>query len=126
MGFDKTTYMVNETDEQVEVCVNVSVPEDQNIGNVTFNLAVETQNGTASTSKILDKIWMEILHFRTTLSLQLSLLTEYNSLPMVKVDNYATHTSATHTPVCTYIKQYTVGSGTVGSGMMNSGMSMIT
>jgi len=56
VGFDRTTYMVNETHEQVEVCVNVSVPEDQNIGNVTFNLAVETQNGTASTSKILHKI----------------------------------------------------------------------
>ena len=50
MGFDRTTYMVNETDEQVELCVIVSVPEDQNIGDVTFNLAVETQNGTAGTS----------------------------------------------------------------------------
>ena len=93
MGFDKTTYMVNETDEQVEVCVNVSVPEDQNIGNVTFNLAVETQNGTASTSKILDKIWMEILHFRTTVSLQLSLLT---SLPMVIIDMQQTPLPHTH------------------------------
>jgi len=44
--------MVNETDEQVELCVTISVPKDQNIGDVTFNLAVETQNGTASTSKI--------------------------------------------------------------------------
>ena len=50
VGFDRTTYMVNETDEQVELCVIVSVPEDQNIGDVTFNLAVETQNGTAGTS----------------------------------------------------------------------------
>ena len=51
--------MVNETDEQVELCVIVSVPEDQNIGDVTFSLAVETQNGTASTSKILEliKFW---------------------------------------------------------------------
>jgi len=48
--------MVNETDEQVELCVNVSVPKDQNIGDVTFNLAVETQNGSASTSKILELI----------------------------------------------------------------------
>jgi len=88
VGFDRTTYMVNETDEQVEVCVNVSVPEDQNIGNVTFNLAVETQNGTASTSKILDKFWMEILRFRTTISLQLSLLP---SLPVVTMDVQHTH-----------------------------------
>ena len=48
--FERTTYMVNETDEQVELCVTVRVPEDQNIGDVTFNLAVETQNGTAGTS----------------------------------------------------------------------------
>jgi len=54
--------MVNETDEQVELCVIVRVPEDQNIGDVTFNLAVETQNGTASMSKILEliKFWVEI------------------------------------------------------------------
>ena len=32
------------------------------------------------------------------------------------------HTPLPHTPACTYIKQYTVGSGTVGSGMMDSGM----
>ena len=50
MGFDRTTYVVNETDEQVELCVNVTVPADQNIGDVTFSLAVETRNGTASTS----------------------------------------------------------------------------
>jgi len=97
--FNETMYMVNETDEQVELCVIVSVPEDQNIGGVTFSLAVETQNGTASMSKFLELItfWDGNFHFRATVSLQLSLLTEYNSLPMVKVDNYATHTSATHT-----------------------------
>jgi len=54
--FNETTYTVNETDEQVELCVIVSVPEDQNIGDVTFSLAVETKNGTASTSKILELI----------------------------------------------------------------------
>jgi len=32
------------------------------------------------------------------------------------------HTPLPHTSDCTYIKQYTVGSGTVGSGMMDSGM----
>ena len=32
------------------------------------------------------------------------------------------HTPLPHIPACTYIKQYTVGSGTVGSGMMDSGM----
>ena len=56
MRFNKTTYTVNETDEQVELCVIVSVPEDQNIGDVTFSLAVETQNGTAGMSKILELI----------------------------------------------------------------------
>ena len=91
MEFNETMYMVNETDEQVELCVIVSVPEDQNIGDVTFNLAVETKNGTASTSKILEliKFWMEILHFRKTISLQLSLLP---SLPMVTMDVQHTHT----------------------------------
>ena len=51
--------MVNETDEQVELCVIVRVPVDQNIGDVTFSLDVETQNGTAGTSKILEliKFW---------------------------------------------------------------------
>ena len=115
MEFNETMYMVNETDERVELCVIVGVPEDQNIGDVTFNLAVETKNGTASTSKIpeLIKFWMEILHFRTTASLQLSLLP---SLPMVTTD-----VQHTHTPAHTYTKQYTVGSGTIGSGMMDSG-----
>jgi len=62
VGFERTTYMVNETDEQVELCAIVSVPEDQNIGDVTFSLAVETQNGTASTLNILEliKFWVEI------------------------------------------------------------------
>jgi len=42
--------MVNETDGQVELCVNVTRPADQNIGDVTFNLTVETQDGTAGMS----------------------------------------------------------------------------
>jgi len=67
--------------------------------------------------KFLIKFWMEILHFRTTISLQLSLLL---SLPMVTMD--VQHTPLPHTPAYTYIKQYTVSSGTVGSGMMGSGM----
>jgi len=50
VGFERTTYMVNETDEQVELCVIVSVPEDKNIEDVTFSLAVDTQNGTAGMS----------------------------------------------------------------------------
>jgi len=69
VGFERTTYMVNETDEQVELCVIVSVPEDQNIGGVTFNLAVETQNGTASMSS---KFWVEFFYFRTVMSFQLN------------------------------------------------------
>ena len=100
MGFNETMYVVNETDEQVELCVIV-ISEGQNIGDFNFSLAVETQNGTAGTSKSFEwiKFWMEILHFRTTVSLQLSLLTEYNSLPMVTMD--VQHTPLPHTPACT-------------------------
>jgi len=50
VGFERTTYVVNETDGQVELCVNVTRPEDQNIGDVTFNLIVETRDGTAGMS----------------------------------------------------------------------------
>ena len=42
--------MVNEMDGQVEVCVTVKVPQDKNIGDVTFRLTMETQNGNASMS----------------------------------------------------------------------------
>lgn len=52
MGFERTIYMVNEMDGQVEICAIVTVPEDKNIGDVTFSLAMETQNGTASMSKL--------------------------------------------------------------------------
>ena len=90
VGFNETMYVVNETDEQVELCVIV-ISEGQNIGDFNFSLAVETQNGTAGTSKSFEwiKFWMEILHFRTTVSLQLSLLP---SLPMVTTDVQHTHT----------------------------------
>jgi len=51
VGFERTTYyVVNETDGQVELCVNVTRPENQNIGDVTFNLTVETRDGTAGMS----------------------------------------------------------------------------
>lgn len=56
MGFETTTYMVNETDGQVELCVNVTQPSDQNINGVTFNLAVETQDGTASMSNKMNRL----------------------------------------------------------------------
>ena len=56
MGFERTVYVVNETDGQVELCVNVTLPEDQNINGVTFNLAVETQDGTASMSNTINKL----------------------------------------------------------------------
>ena len=42
--------MVNETDGQVELCVIVIQPADQNIGDITFDLTVETQDGTAGMS----------------------------------------------------------------------------
>ena len=50
VGFERTIYMVNEMDGQVEVCVTVTVPQDKNIGDVTFRLTMETRNGTASMS----------------------------------------------------------------------------
>jgi len=50
VGFERTTYVVNETDGQVELCVNVTGPENQNIGDVTFNLIVEARDGTAGMS----------------------------------------------------------------------------
>ena len=47
VGFERRTYTVNEEDGQVELCVNITVPRQQDIGTFTFNLTVETQNGTA-------------------------------------------------------------------------------
>ena len=40
-------YTVGEQDGPVEVCVNVTEPRRQDIGTVTFNLSVETQDGSA-------------------------------------------------------------------------------
>ena len=50
VGFDARLYTVGEQDGQVELCVNVTVPRRQDIGTVTFNLAVETQDGSAGMS----------------------------------------------------------------------------
>ena len=47
VGFDTIMYTVSEGDGQVELCVNITVPRRQDIGTVTFNLTVETQNGSA-------------------------------------------------------------------------------
>ena len=47
VGFERRTYTVNEGDGQVELCVNITVPRQQNIGTVNFSLTVETQNGSA-------------------------------------------------------------------------------
>ena len=51
VGFERQLYTVGELDGQVELCVNVMVPRRQDIGTVTFNLAVETQDGSASIAK---------------------------------------------------------------------------
>ena len=51
--------MVNVTDRQVELCVNVTVPADQNIGGVTFSLTVETRDGTASTYVNCNRLCVE-------------------------------------------------------------------
>ena len=50
VGFERHTYTVGEGDGQVELCVNITVPRRQDIGTVTFNLTVETQNGSAGIS----------------------------------------------------------------------------
>ena len=47
VGFERHLYTVGEHDGQVELCVNVTMPRRQDIGTVTFNLAVETQNDSA-------------------------------------------------------------------------------
>ena len=43
-------YIAGEGDGQVQVCVNITVPGRQDIGTVTFNLTVETQDGSAGSS----------------------------------------------------------------------------
>jgi len=53
VGFERTTYAVNEGGGQVELCVIVIQPADQDIGDVTFSLTVETQEGTAGTANSL-------------------------------------------------------------------------
>ena len=89
MGFERTTYTINEMDGQVELCVNVTVPADQNIDDVTFSLMVDTRNGTASMS------WSSRFVGRTSrftkmLSLLLSLLT--NTMVYPRCNNrYTTH-----------------------------------
>ena len=47
VGFERRTYTVSEGDGQVELCVNITMPRRQDIGTVTFNLNVETQDGSA-------------------------------------------------------------------------------
>ena len=47
VGFERRLYIVGEEDGQVELCVNITVPRRQDIGTVTFNLTVETQDGSA-------------------------------------------------------------------------------
>ena len=47
VGFERRLYTVGEEDRQVELCVNITVPRRQDIGTVTFNLTVETQDGSA-------------------------------------------------------------------------------
>ena len=47
VGFERRIYTVDEGDGQVELCVNITVPRRQDIGTVTFNLTVETQDGSA-------------------------------------------------------------------------------
>ena len=47
VGFERRIYTVGEGDGQVELCVNITVPRRQDIGTVTFNLNVKTQDDSA-------------------------------------------------------------------------------
>jgi len=53
--------MVNEMDGQVELCVIVTQPSDQNIDGVTFNLTVETQDGSASMSNKVNRLCGKVI-----------------------------------------------------------------
>ena len=46
VGFEMLSYTVGEANGQVELCVNITMPRQQNIGTVTFDLTVETQDGS--------------------------------------------------------------------------------
>ena len=50
VGFERNTYTVGELDGQVELCVNITMPRQQDIGTVTFNLTVETRDGSAGSA----------------------------------------------------------------------------
>ena len=56
VGFERHTYTVGEDGGQVELCVNITVPRRQDIGTVTFNLSVETQNGSAGIANNRNKV----------------------------------------------------------------------
>ena len=47
VGFERLIYTAGEADGQVELWVNITLPRGQDIGTVTFNLTVETQDGSA-------------------------------------------------------------------------------
>ena len=47
VGFERRLYTAGEGDGQVELCVNITVPRQQDIGTVNFSLTVETQDGSA-------------------------------------------------------------------------------
>ena len=47
VGFERHTYRVRERGGHVELCAKITVPGPENIGTVTFNLTVETQDGSA-------------------------------------------------------------------------------
>ena len=50
VGFERRLYTVGEGDGQVELCVNITVPRQQDIGTVNFSLTVKTQDGSAGIS----------------------------------------------------------------------------
>ena len=50
VGFERSRYLVREKRRWTQLCVIVSVPTEGFIGDVTFNLTVETRDGSASMS----------------------------------------------------------------------------
>ena len=56
VGFERLVYTLGEEDGQVELCVNITMPRRHDIGTVTFNITVETQNRSAGIANNRNKV----------------------------------------------------------------------
>ena len=56
VGFERLVYTLGEGDGQAELCVNITMPRQQDIGTVTFNITVETQNRSAGIANNRNKV----------------------------------------------------------------------